>query len=168
MEKLKYISILVLNSSGVLTRISGLISRRGYNIESLTVCKTADDNFSRMTVSLFGSDSEITQLKSQLNKQIDVTAVTELLAEESILSELLLIKLQVEPNTRSEILEICSIYNAKVSDLSKLSMVLELTGKPTKIDAFIEVLRPYEIIELARSGVSALHRGQCVIKSLCK
>lgn len=168
MGKLKYISVLVLNSAGVLTRISGLISRRGYNIESLTVCKTADDNFSRMTVSLFGTDREITQLKAQLNKQIDVTAVTELLAEESILSELLLIKLQVEPNTRSEILEICSIYNAKVSDLSKLSMVLELTGKPSKIDAFIDVLRPYDIIELARSGVSALHRGQCVIKSLCK
>ena len=168
MEKLKYISMLVSNNSGVLTRISGLISRRGYNIESLSVCKTADDNFSRMTISMYGDDSMITQLKSQLNKQEEVTAVTELLEEQSVLRELLLIKVQLEACKRTEILEICAIFNAKVSDLSKHSMVLELTGKPSKIDAFIDVLRPYDIIELARSGVSALHRGQCVIKSLCK
>ncbi len=168
MEKLKYISMLVGNNSGVLTRISGLISRRGYNIESLSVCKTSDDHYSRMTISLYGSESDITQLKSQLDKQVEVSAVTELLEESSVLRELLLIKIQLEPDKRTEILEICTIFKAKVSDLSKQSMVLELTGKPSKIDAFINVLRPYEITELARSGVSALHRGNCVIKSLCK
>ena len=164
MNKLHYISMLVSNNAGVLTRISGLISRRGYNIESLSVCKTEDENLSRMTISLFGDEKQITALKHQLLKQIEVNGVTELEENDSILRELLLIKLEVSAEKRSEIIEISSIFKAKTIDLSQNAMVLELTGNPRKIDAFIDVLRPYEIIELARSGTSALHRGQTIIK----
>ena len=168
MEKLKYISMLVKNNSGVLTRISGLISRRGYNIESLSVCKTEDDRYSRMTISLYGDEREITQIKSQLQKQVDVTSVTELVEEGSVLRELLLIKIEVLAEKRSQILEVCSIFKARTIDLTQNAMVLELTGKPSKIDAFIDVLRPYNIIEIARSGVSALHRGNTVIKDFIR
>ena len=157
----------VSNNAGVLTRISGLISRRGYNIESLSVCKTEDENLSRMTISLFGDDRQITALKNQLLKQIEVNGVTELAEDNSILRELLLIKLEITPEKRSEIIEISSIFKAKTIDLSQNAMVLELTGNPRKIDAFIDVLRPYDIIELARSGTSALHRGQTIIKDFC-
>ncbi len=166
-NKLHYISMLVSNNAGVLTRISGLISRRGYNIESLSVCKTEDENLSRMTISLFGDDRQITALKNQLLKQIEVNGVTELAEDNSILRELLLIKLEITPEKRSEIIEISSIFKAKTIDLSQNAMVLELTGNPRKIDAFIDVLRPYDIIELARSGTSALHRGQTIIKDFC-
>lgn len=168
MDKLKYISMLVKNNSGVLTRISGLISRRGYNIESLSVCKTEDDRYSRMTISLYGDEREITQIKSQLQKQVDVTSVTELVEESSVLRELLLIKIEVLAEKRSQILEVCSIFKARTIDLTQNAMVLELTGKPSKIDAFIDVLRPYNIIEIARSGVSALHRGNTVIKDFIR
>lgn len=164
MNKLHYISMLVANNAGVLTRISGLISRRGYNIESLSVCKTEDENFSRMTISLYGDEKQIIQIKNQLIKQIEVNSLTELDEEEAVLRELLLIKLEVSAEKRSEIIEICSIFKAKTIDLCQNAMVLELTGKPSKIDAFIDVLRPYNIIELARSGTSALHRGQTIIK----
>lgn len=156
--------MLVNNNSGVLTRISGLISRRGYNIESLSVCKTEDENFSRMTITLYGDERELVQLKSQLQKQVEVTSLIELTEEEAVIRELLLIKLEVCASKRSEILEVCSIFKAKTTDLTPQAMVLELTGKPSKIDAFIEVLKPYNIIELARSGASALQRGSEAIK----
>ena len=163
----KVFQLLVDNTSGVLSRISGLFSRRGYNIESLSVCKTEDENLSRMTISLYGDEKQITAIKNQLLKQIEVNGVTELKEEDSILRELLLIKLEVTAEKRSEIIEISSIFKAKTIDLSQNAMVLELTGTPRKIDAFIDVLRPYNIIELARSGTSALHRGQTIIKDFC-
>lgn len=164
MNNIHYISMLVNNNAGVLTRISGLFARRGYNIESLSVCATEDSDFSRMTISVYGDEKEILQLKRQLEKQIEVACVTELIPSESVLRELLLVKLEITADKRSQIIEICSIFKAKTIDLSKETMVLELTGNSQKIDAFIEVLRPYSIIELARSGVSALHRGCTVIK----
>ncbi len=117
MDKLHYISMLVSNNAGVLTRISGLISRRGYNIESLSVCKTEDENLSRMTISLYGDEKQITAIKNQLLKQIEVNGVTELKEEDSILRELLLIKLEVTAEKRSEIIEISSIFKAKTIDL---------------------------------------------------
>lgn len=166
-NNLHYISMLVSNNAGVLTRISGLISRRGYNIESLSVCKTEDENLSRMTISLYGDEKQITALKKQLLKQIEVNGVTELCEQDSVLRELLLIKLEVTADKRSEIIEISSIFKAKTIDLTQNAMVLELTGAPRKLDAFIDVLRPYNIIELARSGTSALHRGKVVIKDFC-
>ncbi len=116
---------------------------------------------------MFGDEKQITALKHQLLKQIEVNGVTELEENDSILRELLLIKLEVSAEKRSEIIEISSIFKAKTIDLSQNAMVLELTGNPRKIDAFIDVLRPYEIIELARSGTSALHRGQTIIKDFC-
>lgn len=166
MEKgLHYISMLVDNNAGVLTRISGLIARRGYNIESLSVCATEDVAFSRMTISLYGDEKDITQIKSQLVKQFEVGFVTELSPQNSVLRELLLVKLSINLEKRSEIIEVCSIFKAKTIDISNETMTLELTGNSQKIDAFIQLLMPYSIIELARSGVSALHRGIEIIKN---
>lgn len=164
MEKMRYISMLVSNTSGVLTRISGLFARRGYNIESLSVCATEDDNVSRMTIAVKADEKQMTQIQNQLKKQVEVICITEILIEEAVLRELLMVKLEVPPIKRSEVLEICTIFKAKTIDLAQDTMIVELTGIPTKIDAFIEVIRPYEIVELARSGASALHRGGKVVK----
>lgn len=164
MEKMRYISMLVSNTSGVLTRISGLFARRGYNIESLSVCATEDDNVSRMTIAVKADEKQMIQIKNQLKKQVEVICITEILIEEAVLRELLMVKLEVPPIKRSEVLEICTIFKAKTIDLAQDTMIVELTGIPTKIDAFIEVIRPYEIVELARSGASALHRGSKVVK----
>lgn len=164
MDKIHYLSMLVKNSSGVLTRISGLIARRGYNIDSLSVCATEDSNYSRMTIALPCDDKSLLQLKRQLQNQQDVDHITELDKAASILRELLLVKVAIPAENRSQIIDICSIFKAKTIDLSTESMILELTGAPSKIDAFIAVLNPYDIIELARSGVSALHRGTTAIK----
>lgn len=161
---LRYISMLVKNNAGVLTRISGLFARRGYNIESLSVCATEDEMYSRMTISLQGDDKELTQIMRQLDKQVEVECITEIPVATGVLRELLLVKLEITPDKRSQIIEICSIFKAKTLDLSKDTMVIELTGNSDKINAFIEVIRPYSIIELARSGASMLHRGSVVIK----
>ena len=167
MEKMRYISMLVCNTSGVLTRISGLFARRGYNIESLSVCATEEDDVSRMTIAVRADEKQIIQMQSQLRKQVDVICITEILIDEAVVRELLMVKLEVPPIKRSEVLEICTIFKAKTIDLAQETMIVELTGVPTKIDAFIEVIRPYEIVELARSGASALHRGTAQLKNIC-
>lgn len=161
--KIFYLSILVHNDSGVLTRLTGLIARRGYNIDSLSVCTTDDSALSRMTVSLRTGEKEIIQLKRQLEKQIDVVCITQL-DEKEVLRELLIVKLAISAEKRSQILEICTIFDAKTIDLAQDAMVLELTGNPQKIDAFIALLLPFKIIELARTGVTCLHRGSTTIK----
>lgn len=164
MDNMKYISMLVSNTSGVLTKISGLFARRCYNIESLSVCATEDDNLSRMTIAVKADERQMIQIQNQLRKQVEVICVTEILIGEAVLREMLLVKLEVPPIKRSEVLEACSIFKAKIIDLAQNTLIVELTGVPTKIDAFIEVIRPYEIVELARSGASGLHRGSKIIK----
>lgn len=166
MENLRYLSILVNNTAGVLTRLSGLIARRGFNIDSLSVCATEDELLSRMTISMVATAKDLLQLIRQLEKQVEVVKVTELQEKEALLREMLIVKVAISPDFRSQIIEICSIFDAKTIDLTQDTMVLELTGNPQKIDAFISVLLPYKIIELARSGVSALHRGKTTIKEL--
>lgn len=161
--KIYFLSILVHNASGVLTRLTGLIARRGFNIDSLSVCATEDSNFSRMTISLHTNDKDIVQLKRQLQKQIDVVGIAQL-EESEVLRELLIVKLAISAEKRSQILEICTIYNAKTIDLSQDAMILELTGNPRKIDAFVSLLMPYSILELARTGVTCLHRGSTTIR----
>lgn len=158
-----YLSMLVRNDSGVLTRITGLIARRGYNIDSLSVCTTEDSSLSRMTISLTASEKDILQLRRQLSKQVDVLCITGI-GEKEVLRELLIVKLAIHAEKRSQIIEICTIYGAKTIDLTQEAMVLELTGDPDKIDAFIALLLPYNVIELARTGVTCLHRGATAIK----
>jgi len=169
MEKLAthIITALVANKSGVLNRVSGLFSKRGYNIESLSVCTTEDEKLSRMTIVVNGDDYVLEQITKQLDKLIDVKKVSQITDDgAAILRELLLIKISVKPSQRPEIESVVNIYKAKTVDLSPVSMVLELTGESSKLDAFISVVKDYGIIELARTGLTALQRGNVCIKDL--
>ena len=169
MEKISthIITALVANKSGVLNRVSGLFSKRGYNIESLSVCTTEDENLSRMTIVVNGDEYVLEQITKQLDKLVDVKKVSQISDDGgSILRELLLIKISVKPSQRPEIESVVNIYKAKTVDLSPVSMVLELTGESSKLDAFISVVKDYGIIELARTGLTALQRGDVCIKDL--
>lgn len=165
-EKKHILSCLVVNHSGVLTRISGLFARRGYNIESLSVCATEDENLSRMTIVAKGDDYILEQITKQLDKLYDVKFIEAMRSDESVQRELLLIKLSNSPDKLSQIMEITKVYKAKTVDLSPDSMILELTGDSNKIDAFIKVLEPYKISEMARTGVTALFRDSKCLKQI--
>ena len=154
-----YLSMLVENVAGVLSRISGLIARRGYNIDSLSVCATEDARYSRMTIELQADDRTFKQIQAQLGKQAEVVKLVELNTSDSVLRELLLIKIRCDKTQIPEIADLNTIYKAKTVDITSSSMTLELTGKADKLDSFIDMLRPYGIIEMARSGSSALQRG---------
>ena len=153
------ITALVANKSGVLTRVSGLFARRGFNIESLCVCATEDPNLSRMTIVLNGDDYILSQMTKQLDKLIDVKKIARADEADSIYRELLLSKVAAPAEKRSEIIEIKEIYKAKIVDLSPETLILEITGEPSKLDAIVKVIEPYGIIEMARTGVTALARG---------
>ena len=157
------ISALVSNKSGVLTRVAALFARRGYNIESLSVCKTEDDLFSRMTIVLNGDDYILGQMMRQMDKLIDVKKIKQVEAD-AVLRELLLVKVRTDSSTRSQIYEISQIFRANVVDVSPETMILELTGKPVKLDGFVNMLRPFGVIELARTGVTAISRGNACIR----
>lgn len=152
------ISATVKNHSGVLTRISGLFSRRGYNIDSLSVCTTQDENVSRMTIVAIGTDDDIEQIVKQLEKQEDVVNVFIINQNNSVIRELLLVKISVLPSQRPEVESTCTIYRAKIVDLSPQSVIIELTGEGSKIDGFIKIISPYGILELVRTGLTALER----------
>lgn len=154
------ISVQVENSSGVLAKVSGLFSRRGYNIESLAVgtCETPD--MSRITIAVCGDDPTIEQVKKQLNKLIEVIKVTDITAKDHVERELALIKVQTEPGSnRAEVEQIAGIFRAKIIDVSQTTLTFEITGDSKKIKAFEELLRPYGILELVRTGCVALQRG---------
>ena len=160
------ITALVTNKSGVLTRVSGLFSRRGYNINSLSVCATEDPAYSRMTIVAEANESTIKQITRQLDKLIDVKKVSLLAPDKAVCRELLILKLTMPPAARPEIESTCNIYKAKMIDLSPASLIVELTGDPNKIDAFINVVSHYGIIELVRTGLTALSRGEENINEL--
>ncbi len=156
------ISALVANKSGVLTRVAALFARRGYNIESLSVCATENHEFSRMTIVLNGDEYILGQMMKQMNKLIDVKKIKQM-EEEAVCRELLLIKVKTNAETRGQIFEISQIFRANVVDVSPEATVMELTGKTSKLDGFITMLMPYGIIELARTGVTAISRGNTCI-----
>ena len=160
------ITALVSNRSGVLTRISGLFARRGFNIDSLCVCATEDDRRSRMTSVLYGDDYTLAQMTKQMDKLIDVKKIAVADENDSVFRELLLLKVSAPPEKRSEIIEIKEVYKAKIVDLSPETLILELTGEPNKLDAFIKVIEPYGILEMARTGVTALSRGEKCLNDL--
>ena len=153
------ITALVANKSGVLTRVSGLFARRGFNIESLCVCTTEDEALSRMTIVLNGDEYTLDQMTKQLDKLIDVKKIAPAPEDDSVFRELLLVKVSAPAEKRSEIIEIKEVYKAKIVDLSPETLILELTGEPNKLDGFIKVIEPYGILEMARTGVTALSRG---------
>ncbi len=153
------LSILVDNTAGVLSRVSGLFSRRGYNITSLTVGETQDPSISRMTVVVKGDNQVIEQIKKQLSKLEDVREIKELVQGESVIRELILVKVEANQDNRQSISVLADIFRAKIVDVSVDSMVIELTGNEAKIDAFIKVLEGYTVKEFVRTGISGLERG---------
>ena len=149
MEK-RILSILVDNTSGVLSRVAGLFSRRGYNIDSITAGVTADQRYSRMTVVCEGDDQMLQQITKQLAKQEDVRDV----------------KVAVKPEQRQGALSVADIFRAKVVDVSKDSLIMEMTGSQNKLQAFVELMADYEILELARTGITGLSRGSDDVRYL--
>ncbi|MGH2806485.1 MAG: acetolactate synthase small subunit [Actinomycetota bacterium] len=152
------LSVLVENKPGVLARIAGLFARRGFNIDSLAVGQTEDPAVSRMTISV-SADKPVEQIVKQLYKLINVLRITELPHDAAVERELALIKVGVGAGRRAEVIEICEIFRGKVIDVDADALVLEATGTPDKIAALEELLRPYGIVELARTGRVALARG---------
>lgn len=155
----RIISVLVENHFGVLARISGLFSGRGFNIESLAVGETNDPTISRMTIVVSGDDKVLDQVNKQLDKLIDVIKVDDLTNTNFIARDLALIKVNSTKKTRSEIIEIFSIFKAKIIDVTPDTITGELVGDEDKIEAFINMVKPYEIKELVRTGRIAIARG---------
>lgn len=147
------------NTSGVLSRISGLFSRRGYNIESITAGVTADPRFSRITIVASGDEEILEQIEKQVGKLVDVRDVKELKPDESVYRELVLIKVKAVAEQRQSIISLADVFRAKIIDVAPESLIIELTGNQSKIDAFISLLEGHEILEIARTGIAGLSRG---------
>jgi acetolactate synthase-1/3 small subunit len=157
--KRRVLSMLVDNTSGVLSRVSGLFSRRGYNIDSLTVGETADPRYSRMTVVVRGDELILDQITKQLAKLIDVVDIKTLQDGESVTRELILVKVRADAEHRQDIVSTAGIFRANIVDVGVDSLTIEMTGNQSKIEAFIGLLMGYEILELARTGITGLSRG---------
>lgn len=155
----KVFQLLVDNTSGVLSRIAGLFSRRGYNIDSITAGVTADPRYTRITIVTSGDNEILDQIEKQVAKLIDVRDVKELKPGESVYRELAMIKVKASANERQGVIAVADIFRAKIVDVSPESLIIELTGNQEKIEAFINLLDGYEILELARTGIAGLGRG---------
>jgi len=158
------ISLLMENESGALSRVAGLFSARGYNIESLTVAATEDPSMSRMTIVTSGSDEVIEQIIKQLNKLIDVIKVLDLNDGKYIERELMLIKVKATAAFREEMKRMCDIFRGRIIDVADGSFTIELTGSGHKLDAFIESLDKTAILETVRTGASGIGRGDRILK----
>ena len=159
------IAVIVENKSGVLTRIAGLFSRRSFNIDSLSVGATDNPEYSRMTITVEGDRDVLEQVIKQLSKLINVIRVSELDPAESLERELAVIKVSVDRESRSEIMQIVNIFRARIIDVSQRSMIIEVTGDEEKVEAIIQLLRQFGIKELARTGKVSMIRGARVIKA---
>ncbi|MDQ6962033.1 MAG: acetolactate synthase small subunit [Mariprofundaceae bacterium] len=153
------ITILVENEFGVLTRITGLFSARGYNIESLNVAPTTDESMSRMTIVTYGEENVIVQIRKQLQKLIPVIKVENLTEHAHMEREMIVIKVQANENSRAEVLRMADVFRARVVDVSESSYSLELTGKSNKVSAFLRMLTPHGVIEMTRTGSVGMKRG---------
>lgn len=162
------LSILVDNHAGVLSRITGLFSRRGYNIDSLSVGVTEQPEFSRITVVVYCDDNIIGQIIKQVEKLIDVIRVVELSAQRAVYRELALVKVKTTTATRPEIISIVDIFRANIIDVAKESLTIEITGDESKIEAFTDLMEPFGIKEVVRTGLTALCRGDRPIKKVVK
>ena len=167
MEDNKYIiAVLVANISGVLSRVSGMFTRRGFNIDSLTVGETESSGFSRITIAFHGDDDMKERILQQLQKLHDVREVEVLDTKDSVIRELLLIKVRNKSESRQDIMTAVEIFRSKIVDYSPTALVCELTGESTKIDAFIELLKPCGIMEMCRTGLVAIERGENCLKTV--
>ena len=154
----KVLSVLVDNTSGVLNRIAGLFSRRGYNIDSLTVGETENPLYSRMTIVVTGDDI-LEQIIKQITKLEDVKRVDVLEPSNSVTRELILVKIKTTPEQRQQIMAMTEIFRANIVDVAKESVMIEITGSQSKLSAFLSLLEDYEILELVRTGITGLARG---------
>lgn len=161
-ERRHILSILVGNKSGVLSRVTGLISRRGFNIESLSVGPTEDPTLSRLTIIMICNEVAYEQITKQLHKLISVHKITDLTQESAIERELVLIKVHANPERRSEIIEIANVFRANIVDVGKSSLTVEVTGTESKIAGIEDLLRTYGIKEIIRTGIIAMSRGSKV------
>lgn len=156
--KKKVLSVLVDNTSGVLNRVAGLFSRRGYNIDSLTVGETENPAYSRMTIVVRGEDETLEQIEKQILKLEDVVGVQDI-GNVSVCRELILVKVAVGPEERQQVISVANIFRANIVDVSPDSLMIELTGNQEKLTAFTNLLEGFKILELARTGITGLTRG---------
>jgi acetolactate synthase I/III small subunit len=154
------LSIVVENKPGVLSRIAGLFARRGFNIDTLAVGPTDDDAVSRITLTLDGAVHPIDQVTKQLHKLVNVLKIRDLEPTQTLARELALFKISADGSARAEVMQICEIFRAKVVDVSKRSMVVEVTGTNDKVNAFEGLVRPFGLVEMARTGEIAISRGR--------
>lgn len=159
------IGVIVSNVSGVLSRVSGMFTRRGFNIDCLTVGETESSEFSRITVVFHGDNDIKERIIKQLEKLHDVKEVETLNPHETVIRELLLIKVRNTPATRQDIMTAVEIFRSKIVDYSTTALICELTGETSKIDAFIELMKPYGIMEMCRTGMVAIERGDNCLKT---
>jgi acetolactate synthase-1/3 small subunit len=152
-------SLLVDNNPGVLSRISGLFSRRGYSIDSITAGVTADPRYSRITIVASGDELILSQIEKQVRKLEDIIEIKVLKPNDSVCRELIMVKVKANAAQRAEIISIADIFRAKIVDVEKSSVMIELTGNQSKLEAFLNLLDGYEILELARTGITGLARG---------
>lgn len=158
-------SILVANKFGVLTRVSSMFTRRGFNIDTLTVGETESPEFSRITISMRGDEYSRTQIIKQLSKMHDVKQVQVMERDETVTRELLLIKIKNDSKTRQDILAAVDVFRSKIVDYSPDALCIEITGESSKINAFIELVKPFGIMEICRTGIVALERGSHCLNS---
>ena len=154
------LSILVENKPGVLTRIAGLFARRGFNIDTLAVGPTDDEATSRITLTLDGAMHPIDQVTKQLHKLVNVIKIRDLEPDETVARELALFKVSADGSTRAEVMQMCDIFRAKVIDVTRRSITIEVTGTADKIEAFERIVRPFGLIEMGRTGEIAISRGR--------
>ena len=154
------LSILTENKSGVLSRIAGLFARRGFNIDTLTVGPTDDPQISRFTITIDGAEHSIDQVTKQLHKLVNVIKIRDLEPDETVARELAVFKLAVDGSARAEVMQICEIFRGKVVDVSRRSIILEVTGTTEKIEAFERMVRPFGLVEMMRTGEIAIARGR--------
>lgn len=166
MNKQYIIGVLVSNLSGVLSRVSGMFTRRGFNIDSLTVGETENGDFSRITIAFHGDDDIKKRIIKQLDKLHDVKAVEVLEKNDTVTRELLLIKVRNNSEIRQDIMTAVEIYRSKIVDYSPEALTIEITGETNKIDAFIELVKPYGIMEMCRTGIVAVERGGHCLNSI--
>ena len=160
------IGVIVANVSGVLSRVSGMFTRRGFNIDSLTVGETESSGFSRITIAFHGDEDIKERILQQLQKLHDVREVEVLSRTETVVRELLLIKIRNKADSRQDIMTAVEIFRSKIVDYSPTALICELTGETSKIDAFIELLKPYGIMEMCRTGIVAIERGDNCLKTV--
>ena len=158
------ISILLENESGALSRVAGLFSARGYNIESLTVAPTHDSTLSRMTIVTTGTDEIIEQITKQLNKLVDVVRLSDMTESSHVDREMMLIKIRATGNLREEIKRLCDIFRGRIIDVSEVSYIIEVTGDTDKLEAFIDAVGLENILEVVRSGAAGISRGERCLK----